>query len=47
MHRSTKRLIQQLLIVIGRQLSLCCQRDMGNLPLEMLRRNGAPAGRLR
>lgn len=39
--------MERLLILTGRQLALCCHRDVGNLPLEMLRRNGTPAGRLR
>lgn len=39
--------VQKLLEVTGSQLSLCCHRDVGNLPLEMLRRSGRPAGRLR
>ncbi|NNM77696.1 hypothetical protein HJG53_12330 [Sphingomonas sp. ID1715] len=47
MFQRISRLIQQLLTVSGPQFSLCCHRDVGNLPLEMLRRNGIHAGRLR
>lgn len=41
------RFVERLLTDSGQQLGLCCHRDVGNLPLEMLRRNGMHAGRLR
>lgn len=47
MPRSISQVIEQLLTVTGRQLSLCCHREVGNLPLETLRRSGTHAGRLR
>jgi hypothetical protein len=47
MPKGFEEFVQKLLEVTGSQLSLCCHRNVGNLPLEMLRRNGPHAGRLR
>lgn len=47
MPKSVSQLIERPLTVAGRQLSSCCHRQGGNLALEMLRRKGAHAGRLR
>ena len=47
MSRRFGELVEKLLSLTGRQLALCCHREVGNLPLEMLRRNGIHAGRLR
>ena len=47
MSRRFGALVEKLLTVTGRQLSLCCHREVGNLPLETLRRNAPDAERPR
>ena len=37
--------VERVLTVTSQQLALCCHREMGNLPLEMLRRNDPRRGR--
>ena len=39
--------INDVLTMTGQQLQLCCHREVGNLPVNMLRQHEARAGRLR
>ncbi len=47
MPRDFRQFVERVLTVTSRQLALCCHREVGNLPLEMLRRNDDRWGRLR
>jgi hypothetical protein len=46
MPKRFRRFVERVLTLTSQQLALCCHRDVGNLPLEALRRN-ARGGRLR
>jgi len=41
------RWIDDVLTMTGRQLQLCCHREVGNLPTDMLRQHEVRAARLR
>lgn len=47
MPRDFRQFVERVLIVTSQQLALCCHREVGNLPLEMLRRDDRRWGRLR
>lgn len=47
MPNGLRQLVERVLTVTSQQLALCCHREVGNLPLEMLRREGPRGGRLR
>ena len=47
MPKSFSKLLERLLTVTSQQLELCCHREVGNPPLEMLRRDAPRWGRLR
>ncbi|MEW9856634.1 hypothetical protein [Novosphingobium sp. M1R2S20] len=34
--------VERVLIMTSQQLSLCCHREVGNIPLETLRRRNDP-----
>jgi hypothetical protein len=42
-----KHFINRVLTVTGQQLGLCCHRDVGNIPFQMLGRDDPRRGRPR
>ena len=46
MPRGFRPFVERVLTVTSQQLALCCHREVGNLPLEMLRRDDRRWGRL-
>ncbi len=47
MPKGFSQFIERVLTITSRQLGLCCHREVGNIPPEMLRRQEFRPGRLR
>lgn len=47
MAKGFREFVERVLTVTSQQLALCCHREVGNLPLEMLRRDDPRWARLR
>lgn len=47
MSKDFRQFVERVLTVTSQQLALCCHREVGNLPLEMQRRDDPRWGRLR
>lgn len=47
MPKDFRQFVERVLTVTSQQLALCCHREVGNLPLEMPRRDDGCRGRLR
>lgn len=47
MARGFRQFVERVSTITSQQLSLCCHREVGNLPLRMLRRDEPRSGRLR
>lgn len=47
MPKGFRQLVERVLTMTSKQLALCCHREVGNVPLEMLRRDAPRWGRLR
>ena len=47
MSKAFRQFVERVLTVTSQQLALCCHREVGNLPLERLRRDDPRWGRHR
>ena len=47
MSKGFRQFVERVLTITSQQLSLCCHREVGNLPLEMLRRDNPRSARIR
>ena len=47
MSKGFREFVERVLTITSQQLGLCCHREVGNLPLETLRRHDTRQGRLR